>query len=75
MSSTATASNKSATERSPFFSAFAIEPSYSSELPIAFSKIAGLEVTPFTASVSISFLRSPLATKPRARKSSQTAWP
>src|ERR1700737_1627562 len=50
-------------------------PSYSSELPIAFSKIDGFDVTPLTPSVSISFCRSPLVTKPRARKSSQTDWP
>src|ERR1700712_3907927 len=50
-------------------------PAYLSDLPIAFSKIDGFEVTPLTPSVSISCLRSPLATKPRARKSSQTAWP
>src|SRR5216683_219804 len=43
--------------------------------PIAFSKIDGFDVTPLTPSVSISFFRSPLATKLRARKSSQTAWP
>jgi hypothetical protein len=75
MSSTASASNRSATGRSPFFSAWPIAPSYSSELPIAFSKIEGFDVTPLTPSVSISAWRSPLATKPRARKSSQMAWP
>src|SRR3569833_4775109 len=75
MSSTATVSNSSATVRSPRFSALPIGASYSSELPIAFSKIEGLEVTPLTPSVSISRFRSPLAMKPRARKSSQTACP
>src|SRR6202011_4927400 len=65
----------SATGRSPDFSAWAIAPSYSSELAIAFSKIDGFDVTPLTPSVSINFFRSPLATKPRARKSSQTDWP
>ena len=60
-------------ERSPFFKALPIAPSYSSELPIAFSKIDGFEVTPLTPSVSINFCRSPLATKPRAKKSSQMA--
>ncbi|MGY4415519.1 hypothetical protein ACVWW4_007255 [Bradyrhizobium sp. LB7.1] len=75
MSSTATASNRSATDRSPRFNALPICASYSSELPIAFSKIDGLEVTPLTPSVSISRFRSPLAMKPRARKSSQTACP
>jgi hypothetical protein len=40
---------------------------------MAFSKIEGFDVTPLTPSLSISALRSPLATKPRARKSSQTA--
>src|SRR5512138_662433 len=75
MSSTASASNRSATGRSPFCSALPIAPSYSSELPIAFSKIEGFDVTPLTPSLSIRALRSPLATKPRARKSSQIAWP
>src|SRR5215216_5516906 len=75
MSSTARCSNRSATGRSLFFKALPIAPSYSSELPIAFSKIEGFDVTPLTPSVSISALRSPLATKPRARKSSQIAWP
>ena len=75
MSSIARCSNSSATGRSPFFRALPMAPSYSSELPIAFSKIDGFEVTPLTPSVSISCFRSPLATKPRARKSSQTAWP
>src|SRR3954447_3563845 len=42
---------------------------------IAFSKIEGFDVTPLTPSVSISALRSPLATRPRARKSSHIAWP
>src|SRR3954447_3966349 len=75
MSSTATCSNSCATGRSPFFRACPIAESYSSELPIAFSKIDGFEVTPFTPSLSISFFRSPPTTKPRARKSSQTDWP
>src|SRR5881394_2095859 len=75
MSSTARCSNRAATGRSPRFRACPIAPSYSSELPIAFSKIEGFDVTPLTPSVSISAWRSPLATKPRARKSSQTAWP
>src|ERR1700738_988958 len=75
MSSTASCSNSSATGRSPCLSAFPIAPSYSSELPIAFSKIEGFEVTPLTPSLSISFCRSPLRTKPRARKSSQIDWP
>jgi hypothetical protein len=42
---------------------------------IAFSKIEGLEVTPARPSSSTSFLRSPLAMKSRARKSSHTACP
>src|SRR5882724_1037624 len=75
MSSIASCSNRSATGRSPALSVLPIGASYSSELPIAFSKIDGLEVTPLTPSLSISFFKSPLATKPRARKSSQTAWP
>src|ERR1700757_4249233 len=65
----------SATERAPFLKALPIGASYSSEEPIAFSKIDGLDVTPLTPSLSISFLKSPLAMKPRARKSSQTDWP
>src|SRR5713101_1567828 len=75
MSSTARSSNSSATGRSPFLSASAMAPSYSLELPIAFSKIEGFDVTPLTPSLSISLFRSPLTTKPRARKSSQTDWP
>src|SRR5258708_33205999 len=75
MSWMASCSNSSATGRSPDFSAWAMAASYSSELPIAFSKIEGFDVTPLTPSLSISFFRSPLAMKPRARKSSQTDWP
>src|SRR5689334_5336841 len=75
MSSTASASNSAATGRSPLLRALPIGASYSSELPIAFSKIDGFDVTPLTPSSSISRLRSPLAMKPRARKSSQIAWP
>src|SRR5712664_2661414 len=75
MSSTARSSNSSAIGRSPFLSASAMAPSYSLELPIAFSKIEGFDVTPLTPSLSISLFRSPLTTKPRARKSSQTDWP
>src|SRR5712671_5526185 len=75
MSWTATSSNSSATGRSPFLSASAMAPSYSLELPIAFSKIDGFDVTPLTPSLSISLFRSPLTMKPRARKSSQTDWP
>src|SRR6266581_2016043 len=57
MSSMARCSNSSATGRSPDFSALPMAPSYSSELPIAFSKIDGFEVTPLTPSVSINFFR------------------
>ena len=49
--------------------------SYSSEWPMACSKIDGFDVTPRRPSSSTSFFKPPLAMKPRDRKSSQTAWP
>src|SRR5215467_234747 len=75
MSSIASSSNSSPTDLSPRFKALPTEASYSLEEPIAFSKIDGLEVTPLRLSLSISFFRCPSTIKPRARKSSQTAWP
>src|SRR5260370_27717068 len=42
---------------------------------MAFSKIAGFEVTPVRPSRLIRVASPPLATKSRARKSSHTAWP
>src|SRR6201989_2842570 len=47
MSSTASRSNRSATLRSPPFSALPIGASYSSEEPIAFSKSEGVGGAPF----------------------------
>ena len=53
----------------------AMASSYSSEWPMACSKIDGFEVTPRKPSSSTSFFSPPLAMKPRDTKSSHTAWP
>src|SRR5665213_3283868 len=48
---------------------------YSSLSPMAFSKIDGLEVTPFSPSRSTKACRSPLAIRLRFKLSSQSDWP